>query len=72
MINYLILIRVDRNIFFNLFAKIDTNANVIYMNNVFCVFCQMETRKIFAKNKLNINFQEQFETLITATEFACS
>lgn len=40
------------------------------MNNVFCVFCQMETRKIFAKSKRNINFQEQFETLITATEFA--
>lgn len=45
------------------------------MNNVFCVFCQMETRKIFAKSKRfkrNFNFQEQFETLITATEFACS
>lgn len=38
----------------------------------FYVYCQMETRKIFAKSKRNINFQVQFETLITATKFACS
>lgn len=31
MINYLIFIRVDRNIFFNLFVKIDMNVNVIWI-----------------------------------------
>lgn len=33
---------------------------------------KLEKYIVFAKSKRNINFQVQFETLITATKFACS